>query len=613
MRFIVYGGFWNFSYISLKVAEEPFFSPDEITALIPNELRYNELLTFRAEYLDINNNSVGVETIANPLHFVGARKYVLLSEYTTGSSGTVGPGTPNYIAKFGPSGSTVVDSNIVNPIALPSGSEWLRATSPSSSAWTPLTLDVYTGVSGSGTTTYTGSFTGSFSGSFYPPPAASVGPGSQPYLAAFDLAGTNVVNSDIESYSGSSFSIYGPGTIATRSYYEMVYDNPDYSYIGGRFSNVAIEASSPRDPTIGGFFDFVAIGEDSWARLKSDYWVELRSRTIRLGDSAFVVPSSITNLYTTGSYPIMTLTSAPSLNLNLAGLTLGMFGYSHAIPDYYTDHLADMRAGIKFKSLDIGKKGTSVSIVATESGSSSTFEVELPTSPPTKGQILYATSPSSSAWSSIYPYGRPENANENNEEWITGSLPGWTVDQTPSSPNHYDVHENDNFHLIVHIESGSGDILQLSKTLSGTWTGDISATMDIGMGTFDNYASIEFGFLTAGLNAGIFVDINNNGYVYLRDYSNWLTDTSSNLVTSKKVFSTTEFHPFVGYFHMQRVSGEWSYWVSPDCLTWGQLGANSTAYTVVGVGIRFEGGGAGGPAKKFTFSSNFIRFNWLYL
>ena len=72
IRFIVYGGFWNIANISVKAAIEPFFSPDEVTVLLPNDFKYDDLLVFKAEYLDINNNSIGIETTSLPTYFTGS-------------------------------------------------------------------------------------------------------------------------------------------------------------------------------------------------------------------------------------------------------------------------------------------------------------------------------------------------------------------------------------------------------------------------------------------------------------------------------------------------------------------------------------------------------------
>lgn len=77
IRFVIYGAWWNIANVSLKPATEPFFSPDEVTMLLPNDFKFEDLLTFKAEYLDVNNNSIGVETTSLPTYFTGSRQYVL--------------------------------------------------------------------------------------------------------------------------------------------------------------------------------------------------------------------------------------------------------------------------------------------------------------------------------------------------------------------------------------------------------------------------------------------------------------------------------------------------------------------------------------------------------
>lgn len=72
LRFVIYGGFWNIANVSVKTAQEPFFSTDEIDILLPNTIYTDNLLTFKAEYLDINNNSVGENTISLPEYFTGS-------------------------------------------------------------------------------------------------------------------------------------------------------------------------------------------------------------------------------------------------------------------------------------------------------------------------------------------------------------------------------------------------------------------------------------------------------------------------------------------------------------------------------------------------------------
>jgi hypothetical protein len=81
LRFIVYGGFWDIANVSIKPATEPFFSPDEFDTLIPNVNYRNKFVTFKAEYLDINNNSIGISTVSLPTYFVG-------SDAVSGSGGS---------------------------------------------------------------------------------------------------------------------------------------------------------------------------------------------------------------------------------------------------------------------------------------------------------------------------------------------------------------------------------------------------------------------------------------------------------------------------------------------------------------------------------------------
>lgn len=72
LRFVVHNGFWNFANVSLAPATSDSFSPDETTVLVPNSLHTNELLEYKIQYLDINNNSVGLETLTSPTFFSGS-------------------------------------------------------------------------------------------------------------------------------------------------------------------------------------------------------------------------------------------------------------------------------------------------------------------------------------------------------------------------------------------------------------------------------------------------------------------------------------------------------------------------------------------------------------
>lgn len=76
LRFVFYGAFWNIANVSLKPASEIFFSSDEAFLLLPNDFVYDDYLTFQIEYLDINNNSIGIETTSLPTYFQGIKKFV---------------------------------------------------------------------------------------------------------------------------------------------------------------------------------------------------------------------------------------------------------------------------------------------------------------------------------------------------------------------------------------------------------------------------------------------------------------------------------------------------------------------------------------------------------
>lgn len=76
LRFIIYGAFWSIANVSIKAATEHFYNPDEVTILLPNNDKYNELLTYKAQFLDVNNNSINIEAESLPTEFVGFHKYV---------------------------------------------------------------------------------------------------------------------------------------------------------------------------------------------------------------------------------------------------------------------------------------------------------------------------------------------------------------------------------------------------------------------------------------------------------------------------------------------------------------------------------------------------------
>jgi hypothetical protein len=71
IRFVIYGGAWNIANVSMKVAEERFFSPDEITALVPNEFKNRDFVLYKAEFLDVDNNSTAITATSIPTYFDG--------------------------------------------------------------------------------------------------------------------------------------------------------------------------------------------------------------------------------------------------------------------------------------------------------------------------------------------------------------------------------------------------------------------------------------------------------------------------------------------------------------------------------------------------------------
>jgi hypothetical protein len=72
IRFLIRGGFWNIANVSLKVAEEEFFSPDEIDALLPVLNYGDDIISFKAEFLDVDNNSVETISTSFPTFFTGS-------------------------------------------------------------------------------------------------------------------------------------------------------------------------------------------------------------------------------------------------------------------------------------------------------------------------------------------------------------------------------------------------------------------------------------------------------------------------------------------------------------------------------------------------------------
>lgn len=74
LRFVVNSGFWQFANISLKVAEEYAFSPDEVIITIPNNTQTTSSLVFKTEFYDINNNALDLNVQSVPTFFSGSRR-----------------------------------------------------------------------------------------------------------------------------------------------------------------------------------------------------------------------------------------------------------------------------------------------------------------------------------------------------------------------------------------------------------------------------------------------------------------------------------------------------------------------------------------------------------
>lgn len=74
LRFVINNGFWQLSNISLKVAEEYAFSPDEVIITIPNNSVNTSSLVFKTDLFDINNNALDLNIQSIPIIFTGSRR-----------------------------------------------------------------------------------------------------------------------------------------------------------------------------------------------------------------------------------------------------------------------------------------------------------------------------------------------------------------------------------------------------------------------------------------------------------------------------------------------------------------------------------------------------------
>jgi len=72
LRFVISNGFWYFSDISLRPAEDTQFSPDETQIVLPNTDYYNQVLQYKVEFFNINNESTTVTAVSVPTFFTGS-------------------------------------------------------------------------------------------------------------------------------------------------------------------------------------------------------------------------------------------------------------------------------------------------------------------------------------------------------------------------------------------------------------------------------------------------------------------------------------------------------------------------------------------------------------
>ena len=70
---MVNNGFWQFANVSLKVAEEYAFSPDEVIITIPNTTQISSSVVFKTDFFDINNNALDLNVQSIPTFFSGSR------------------------------------------------------------------------------------------------------------------------------------------------------------------------------------------------------------------------------------------------------------------------------------------------------------------------------------------------------------------------------------------------------------------------------------------------------------------------------------------------------------------------------------------------------------
>ena len=85
LRFVVLSGYWEFADVSLYPSEEYGFSFDEVSFTAENTEVVDSTHIFKAEFFDIDNNSVNLSVLSNPKAIIGPVTPPLLP-YISGSS-----------------------------------------------------------------------------------------------------------------------------------------------------------------------------------------------------------------------------------------------------------------------------------------------------------------------------------------------------------------------------------------------------------------------------------------------------------------------------------------------------------------------------------------------
>jgi hypothetical protein len=115
LRFVVYGGVWDVADVSLTAAEESFFNPDEVTILTPNDFKFDEVLQFKVEYLDVDNNSTGIETTSIPTYFTGSPQLLLRQGVTARAGDLEINGLPIYQTLLQDHFTGLITGGIITP------------------------------------------------------------------------------------------------------------------------------------------------------------------------------------------------------------------------------------------------------------------------------------------------------------------------------------------------------------------------------------------------------------------------------------------------------------------------------------------------------------------